>query len=89
MSIKSFRFKLSEMTEQLKLMRYTVQRTRSEGITTESQYLKNFVDSSLTLNSTLISQDQTQKLFLERYKQLYFNYYNSLDKDNTRSYSYR
>jgi hypothetical protein len=89
MSIKSFRFKLSEMTEQLKLMRYTVQRTRSEGITTESQYLKNFVDSSLTLNSTLISQDQTQKLFLERYKQLYFNHYNSLDKDNTRSYSYR
>jgi hypothetical protein len=89
MSIKSFRFKLSEMTEQLKLMRYTVQRTRSEGITTESQYLKNFVDSSLTLNSTLISQDQTQKLFLERYKQLYFNHNNNLDKDNTRSYSYR
>ena len=32
---------------------------------------------------------ETEKLFGARYKDLYFNYYNTLNKDNTQNYSYR
>lgn len=88
MTIKSFRVKLAEISEQLKLMRYTVQRTRNSlNLYTEDS--KDFLDSNVMSNNSLLSQEQTQKLFLERYKQLYVNHYTNLNKDNRPSYSYR
>jgi hypothetical protein len=85
MTIKSFRVKLAAITEQLKLMRYTVQRTRS-GVSIDSQAS---IGSGVIFNNNAIIQEQTQRLFLERYKQLYVNHYSNLNKDTRKSYSYR
>jgi len=85
MTIKSFRVKLAAITEQLKLMRYTVQRTRS-GVSID---LQDSIGSGVISNNSAIIQEQTQRLFLERYKQLYVNHYSNLNKDTRKSYSYR
>ena len=85
MTIKSFRVKLAAITEQLKLMRYTVQRTRS-GVSIDSQ---DSIGFGVISNNSAIIQEQTQRLFLERYKQLYVNHYSNLNKDTRKSYSYR
>jgi hypothetical protein len=70
-------------------MRYTVQRNRkSLG---EFTNVISPVSQKEVLNSTLKSSaslyGNTQELFLERYKQLYFKHY--INKDNIRTYNYR
>ena len=89
MTTKYFRFKLSEITEQLKWMRYTVQRNRkslSEFTNVISPVSQKEVLNS-TLNSSASLYGNTQELFLERYKQLYFKHY--INKDNIKTYNYR
>ena len=79
LNVKTFRVKLLEINEQLKWMRYTVQRNRKPLFNSKGE------DTSMLLSLA----GETEKLFGARYKDLYFNYYNTLNKDNTQNYSYR
>jgi len=87
MTTKYFRYKLSEIMEQLKWMRYTVQRNRRSvnelsGLTWNSDFAPDdFCNVQDSFNN------ETQQLFLTRYKQLYLQHFNS--KEGNKIYNYR
>ena len=97
MRAKYFRFKLADMAEQLKTIRYTVQRTRN--VTTTSSFFMS--DAKKTqkfkeayLKGNLVTKSAkgdvehditTQHLFYRRYKQLYLN----TKSESQKHFSYR
>jgi nicotinamide mononucleotide adenylyltransferase len=99
LSAKGFKIKLSDLVDQLKTMRYTVQKTRN--ISKNTFYVKNLVKQPQTfkeayLNSSLqgkiadqkSEKDYTHNLFNQRYKKLYYNYF-GLKNEQSKNFSFR
>jgi hypothetical protein len=94
MRAKYFRLKLSDMAEQLKTIRYTVQRTRnfnSNFVISDQKKVQKFKDAYLKFNllhneqSNLVENSETTRLFSQRYKHLYLN----VNSENKKMFSYR
>jgi len=94
MRAKYFRLKLADMAEQLKTIRYTVQRTRnfnSNFFMSDPKKVQKFKDAYVKVNllhnehSNLVENSETTRLFYERYKHLYLN----VKSENQKMFSYR
>jgi hypothetical protein len=94
MRAKYFRLKLADMAEQLKTIRYTVQRTRnfnSNFFGSDIKKVQKFKDAYVKVNllhnehSNLVENSETTRLFYERYKHLYLN----VKSENQKMFSYR
>ena len=99
LSAKGFKIKLSDLVDQLKTMRYTVQKTRN--VSKNTFYVKNLVKQpqifkEAYLNSSLqgkiadqkTEKDYTHNLFNQRYKKLYYNYF-GLKNEQAKNFSFR
>jgi hypothetical protein len=96
MGSKYFRLKLADMAEQLKTIRYTVQRTRNFNSTpnffiSDAKKRQKFKDAYAKVNisnnelTTLPENVETTRLFYQRYKSLYLN----IKSENQKPFSYR
>jgi len=96
MGSKYFRLKLADMAEQLKTIRYTVQRTRNFNSTpnffiSDAKKRQKFKDAYVKVNisnnelTTLPENIETTRLFYQRYKALYLN----IKSENQKPFSYR